>query len=200
MIVAILLTVFALFVLFAMTVPYKCWAMMRQNAYRLDGSFSQRRNRRENRALAAHAANLFVPLLFFGLTVFISTAYFFERVMPLSMVDECVGALTLDSDRFPIDVENLQRSHHEVMSAKGFSEEEITAIQQSLWHDWPVVMGSVLVFLVICYFIFVAVAAGSVKELVLGIRHRRKVYARADVAGMRDKMDEIRIRQMPGVV
>ena len=96
MFVALILTALLLALLFAATIPFSCWEMMQQNSYRLDGSFSQRRSHREHRALAAHAGNLLTPALVIGLMAFITTTYFFERVMPFPVFLE---SLTVwDSD------------------------------------------------------------------------------------------------------
>ena len=200
MFVGFFLTAFLLLFLFAATIPLQCWEMMRQNSCRLDGSYSVRRGRREHRALAGHAGNLLLPALLIGLIVFLSTTFFFERVMPVSILMQCVVALDTDPDQMEAKLQQVRKDHAAALRADGRSTADIVAIQRSLRQDWPSAMVSVLVFLVVAFVAFVRVAAGSVQELVTGIRDRRRVYARADVAEMRDQADEIRLREMSGSV
>ncbi|MCR9199529.1 MAG: hypothetical protein NXI04_12855 [Planctomycetaceae bacterium] len=196
MLVALFLTPLLLAFLFVATIPFSCWEMMQQNSYRLDGSFSQRRSNREYRSLAAHAGNLLTPALLIGLIAFVSTTYFFERVMPFPVFLESLTVWDSDPETQDRNLEQLGRSHSEAMTERGISAENIRIIQQSLWRDWPNVLLAIVVFFVVAFVVFVGMASRSAAELVAGIRHRRRVYARADVCAMQDAADEIQLQQM----
>lgn len=196
MLVALILTPLLLVFLFTATVPFSCWEMMRQNSYRLDGTFSHRRSSRENRALAAHAGNLLLPALLTGLIAFVATTYFFERVMPFPVFLESLTVWDSDPEVEDLNLKKLGRTHSEAMAERGIPAEDIPIIQRSLRRDWPSILLAVVVFCVGAFVVFVGMASHSVTELVAGIRHRRRVYARADVCAMQDAADEIRLQQM----
>lgn len=168
----------------------ECWAAVKMNCYRLDGSFSRRRLHREARAFFDYAATIAVPLLLSFLSIFVVASYVFSYVIPLPLVVDSFAAFELDSQAWRENLADVKQEHGFFLRKLGVKATTVQQVQSSMWHEWPFWAGVAVLFVVGSLILLIKCAARSVAFLASGIRHRRQSYARGDVIKMQRSMPE----------
>lgn len=169
----------------SLSLPRECWAAVKMNCYRLDGSFSRRRLSREVRAFLDYVTTVAVPGLLAFLTLFVVATFLFSYVIPLNLVFDSFAAFEFESDAWRQNLTEVQQEHGGFLRRVGFDDETVQKVQSSLWHEWPVFAGVGILFVVASLMLLLKCAARSVAVLAMGIRHRRQTYAQGDVNRMR---------------
>ena len=185
MIVGFLVASFICLGVLCLSLPRQCWAAVKMNCYRLDGSFSRRRLSREVRAFMDYATTVAVPALLAFLTMFVVASFLFSYVIPLNLVVDSFAAFEFESDAWRANLTEVQKEHGGFLRRIGFDSETVQKVQSSLWHEWPVFAGGGILFVVASLMLLLKCAARSVAILATGIRHRRQTYAQGDVNQMR---------------
>lgn len=179
-----LVSVAVCLMMLVLSLPAKCWAVVRLNCRRLDGSWSWRRLRREGLAFWEYGTTLAVPVLLLFMTVFVLTTLLFSYVISLDLMARSFAAFDVDSEVWRSNLRDVRQDHTQFLSDRGFDSKSALGIQQSLWHGWPAFVCVVLILTVAALFGFVKGAGRSAARHVVGIRRRRRMYARFDVSQM----------------
>lgn len=181
MVIGFLVAAIVCLTVLCLSVPKKCWVSARINCYRSDGSFSRRRFGREARAFIDYASLVAIPALFVVLGLFVASSFFFSRVIPMDLVVESANLYDFDSDVWRENLVQVQAEHQLFLRNKGAAIEDVQRTQRVLWASWPTVALGAVLFIAVFYLLLVKCMARSVVYLAVGIRRRKKVYARIDL-------------------
>ncbi len=185
MLVGFFVSVIACGCIVAFSLSSECWRAVRQNCRRLDGSWSDRRFRREVAAFAQYLATIAAPGLLAFLTLFAASTYVFSYIIPLDLAWDSLQKFDLNPGEWRENLEGVQAEHSRFMRGLGFSDEEIFNFQRALWHEWPLMAGAAFLLVAGSVYAMVRCAAVAVATLATGIRKRRSMYAHGDVVRMR---------------
>jgi len=174
----------------ACSLPAEGWRMVRANCYRLDGSWSENRYRRERAAILNYLTTILVPILLVGSTVFVGATLIFTHVMPAGLIVRSVKDFNIDPAVWRENLKDERAEYTAFQKQRGIEGERAQKIQSGLWHGWPVYAGVALLLGTCATLGFVRCARAGVIELAAGIRKRRSVYARGDVFRMARAAEE----------
>ena len=185
MLFGLLMSVFICLSVLVFSLPLKCWATVRMNCRRLDGSFSRRRLRREVSAFCQYLLTLSVPALLTFLMLFVFATLMFSYIIPSELIVRSFSEFDADTTAWRQNLDRVQLDHTLFLSRLGATPETIDSIQRTLWHDWPIIAVGGLVAVIAILVVLIKCAGHSVGRLAAGIRRRRRIYARTDVQRMR---------------
>ncbi len=172
--------------------------MVRANCYRLDGSWSMNRYRRERAAILHYLTTILVPIVLVASTVFVGTTLIFNHVMPAGLIVRSIKDFNIDPTVWRENLKDEQAELTVFQKQRGIKGERAKEIQRGLWHGWPVYAGVTLLLATCVTLGFVSCVRAGVIELAAGIRKRRSVYARGDVFRMARAAEEARQSAIEG--
>lgn len=129
-----------------LAVPRSLRQLALSQAFRLDGSYSRRRQAIERWHLLKFVAEALSGPLLVALPVLLIGFLIHQWVVPFGIAWETLAAFHWDTDVWRQQVEESARSSHsEWGRARGYDQERILALQRIVWIGWPVIaLGLVL--------------------------------------------------------
>ena len=182
---AILILVFLLVVSIAATLPYPVLRYARRNCWRLDGSFSQLRLRKELRHLVSFSAEvLMVPILAFGLSG--SVLFAVNRyLIPIPLLEKAIELFDVSFAKWDENMEtgkygDIGYDYGDFGESAGYSEDTSYVLRKTLKHNWLFLTLLFIAFGVFVYWFTTRYYIYVVDQYRKGVFARQVRYSRVD--------------------
>ena len=183
LLLTVLIAIYVCVEVLTLGMPTKLRDLSSANCFRMDGTLSQRRSDREQRALGKIRSDLWAIFL---IVVFAGTVglFLFHAVFPLWLVDDVVSAAGDKSGDLKLALKKAgvdDQFYQWARSTSRGSNAEIRQRQEWLWVTWPIILGLALAALVGCLALVRFAYFRALREYEFGVKARSADYLNLDI-------------------
>ena len=182
-------------------IPASLCKASRDNCYRIDGSISSRREKRERAARAKIRSDLFAILLIVALSGNLLALAIHSLVIPLPVAAETLALFNFDADswRDAIRDRSLDRQYSEWVAIEHAGNSHLDQKQHFVKATFPVVVCAALAWLVGSFVLIWYSYLSTMREYDRGIKVRFMEYLNLDIGRMQtiEPLDGSREHQLP---
>lgn len=155
----------------------------KDNCYRINGSKSRRRERKEQIALAKFHIDIFATLVLVAISGNLLFIIIDAYVIPLPIASDAISLFSFDmqSWRDKIGDRNLDREYAAFQGLGGLGNTEVLARPHFIKSSFPTLIGTTFIWLLISIYVVRVSYLLSIKQLTNGIRSRSTEYLNADL-------------------
>ena len=163
------------------------------NCSRIDGSFSDRRHKKEKQARSKMRLDLLAVLLLVVLTGNWLAFFIHSEIIPIPLAFQSIGAFDTDADEWKQNLreQRIDEGYEQwAVSKTPATHEEIESLQKRLWFAWPIVVGIVVAWLVGSATFISRAYLKILREFASGVAARKQLNLNRDIAALQN--DEIK--------
>ena len=152
---------------------------LRLNCIRMDGSWSFRRQKHENKAVNKLRWDIRVVLLLVMIPTTLLIWLFDREVSPISIGLSAVSKFQVPSEKWKANL-TYEEHQFDTWAKSKLGKIDSTAHKRILWYTWPSIAAIGLVWLVSSWIVIQQMFIHQLKDLLKGVENRRWQYTLVD--------------------